>query len=153
MRVDRVYADTSVFGGYFDEEFSDRTRPFFARLLAGAVRLVVSELAVAELERAPAHVRALLEELPPALVDRIPFNEEARGLADLYLQEGVVRPKMKVDAQHIATATVHRVDVLVSWNFRDIVNLRKIHGINAVNLRLGYPMLEIRTPAEVIRYD
>jgi hypothetical protein len=54
------------------------------------------------------------------------------------------------DAQHIAIATVGRVDVLVSWNFRHIVNLERIHGYNSVNLRKGYPMIEIRTPREVL---
>jgi len=58
-----------------------------------------------------------------------------------------------VDAQHIAIATISRVEVLVSWNFRHIVNLPRIRGYNAVNLRGGYPLLEIRTPQEVIRYE
>lgn len=57
---------------------------------------------------------------------------------------------MRVDAQHIAIATVARVDVLVSWNFKHIVNLQRIHGYNSVNLRYGYPMIEIRTPREVM---
>lgn len=63
---------------------------------------------------------------------------------------GVLPAKMRVDAQHIAIATVGRVDVLVSWNFKHIVNLRRIHGYNSVNLRRGYPMIEIRTPREVL---
>jgi hypothetical protein len=58
-----------------------------------------------------------------------------------------------VDAQHIATATISRADVLVSWNFKHIVNLARIHGYNSVNLRLGNPMLEIRSPIEVLNYD
>ncbi len=40
-------------------------------------------------------------------------------------------------------------DVLVSWNFRHIVNLARIRGYNSVNLRQGYPVLEIRSPLEV----
>jgi hypothetical protein len=47
-------------------------------------------------------------------------------------------------------ATVGRVNVLVSWNFKQIVNLERIHGYNSVNLRKGYPMIEIRTPREVL---
>ncbi|MBA5941756.1 MAG: hypothetical protein H0M93_00225, partial [Methanophagales archaeon] len=54
-----------------------------------------------------------------------------------------------VDAQHIAIATVSRVDILVSWNFRHIVNLTKIRLYNSVNLKYGYPLLEIRSPREV----
>ncbi len=59
----------------------------------------------------------------------------------------------KQNAQHIATATINHVDVLVSWNFKHIVNLDRIHGYNSVNLKTGYPMLEIRTPAEVLKYE
>ena len=61
--------------------------------------------------------------------------------------------KSYVDAQHIAIATTQRADVLVSWNFKHIVNLERIHGYNSVNLKLGYPMLEIRTPIEVLKYE
>lgn len=57
---------------------------------------------------------------------------------------------MLADAQHIAIATVARVDVLVSWNFKHIVNLQRIRGYNSVNLRKGYPLLEIRTPRELL---
>ena len=69
-----------------------------------------------------------------------------------YGQSGV-RRQGGVDAQHIAIATISRVEVLVSWNFRHIVNLQRIRGYNAVNLRDGYPLLEIRTPQEVIRCE
>jgi hypothetical protein len=57
---------------------------------------------------------------------------------------------MRADALHIALATVARVDVLVSWNFKHIVNLTRIHAYNAVNLKRGYPLLEIRTPQEIV---
>jgi hypothetical protein len=66
-----------------------------------------------------------------------------------YLEEGVIGPGKGIDAQHIAIATISRVDVLVSWNFSHIVNLARIRGHNSVNLRQGYPMLEIRSPREV----
>lgn len=45
---------------------------------------------------------------------------------------------------------VTRVDVLVSWNFKHFVNLTRAYAYNAVNLKRGYPLLEIRTPWEVI---
>jgi hypothetical protein len=77
--------------------------------------------------------------------------QASRPWADVaeYIRQAVVSRRMLADAQHIAVATVARVDVLVSWNFRHIVNLDRIHGFNAVNLRAGYPLLEIRSPLEV----
>lgn len=61
----------------------------------------------------------------------------------------MIGPGKRIDAQHIAVATISRVDVLVSWNFSHIVNLARIRGYNSVNLRQGYPILEIRSPREV----
>jgi hypothetical protein len=76
----------------------------------------------------------------------------AAALAEEYLNAGVVTRRQLVDAQHIAVATLNHVDVLVSWNFKHVVNLARIQGYNAVNLRHGHSALEIRTPLEVIVY-
>jgi len=75
---------------------------------------------------------------------------EMERLAGLYVASGVVPKRSWADARHIATATLSDVDVLVSWNFKHIVNLRRIRGYNAVNAGLGYQQLEIRTPQEVL---
>ena len=56
------------------------------------------------------------------------------------------------DCRHIALGTIWKVDVLASWNFKHIVNLDKIKVYNSVNLRMGYQMLEIRSPLELINY-
>lgn len=115
--------------------------------------MVLSSLTLAELEAAPAKVQAVIKAVPKQFIDYIEFTQDASELAEVYLREGVVTKKCRVDAQHIATATVNRVDVLVSWNFKHIVNLERIHGYNSVNLRRGYPLLEIRTPIEVLQYE
>ena len=81
------------------------------------------------------------------------INEESVKLAEMYLKEDIVTKKYLSDALHIAVATVIGVDVLVSWNFKHIVNLEKIKKFNAVNLKEGYPILEIRTPQEMIPHD
>ena len=111
--------------------------------------MVLSDLTRPEFERASAHVRSI----PPAQIEQIGALPEAQDLAQLYLREGVLGPKMHIDALHVAMAAISRVDVLVSWNFQNIVNLRNIRGFNAVNKRAGYPPLEIRPPNAVIRYE
>ena len=152
MHVRRIYVDTSVIGGYFDPEFDFATRRLFQMFVRGEARMVLSDLTVSELEDAPAHVRRLPATVPRQHVEELGPLPEADKLAELYLQEGIMRPSMHVDALHIATAVVARVDVLVSWNFRDIVNLAKIRGYNNINSRLGYPVIEILTPREVIQH-
>lgn len=75
---------------------------------------------------------------------------KADTLAEAYLSHGIVSPGSRSDALHVALATIGRVDVLVSWNFRHIVNLGRIRLFNAVNLEQGYGLIEIRTPKEVL---
>src|SRR5437660_694868 len=149
----RIYVDTSVIGGCFDRSFREASRQLFDRFRSGADILVVSSLTLGELVGAPEAVRNVLESVPSVWMEEIEVSDEARTLADRYIEEHVVGESMRADAQHIAVATLQRVDILVSWNFRHIVNLNRIHGFNAVNLRLGYPLIEIRTPREVIPYE
>ena len=147
--MQRIYVDTSVIGGFFDTEFSTDTKPFFDRVSNGEFRIVYSEITNDELAAAPHKVRNFLMDLPLAQKEFIGITPEAINLADTYILEGVVGKTSRADCIHIALATIHKVDILVSWNFKHILNISKIRGYNSVNLRLGYQYLEIRTPKEV----
>ena len=149
----RIYTDTSVVGGCEDEEFRDPSRRLVETFVRGESTLVLSELTLRELETAPEAVRNVVGNVPEAHIEAVSLSPEAEELAAAYIVEGAIGAGMRVDALHIALATVARVDVLVSWNFRHIVNLRRIHAYNAVNLKTGYPLLEIRTPREILGND
>ncbi|HEV2851497.1 MAG TPA: PIN domain protein [Thermoanaerobaculia bacterium] len=149
----RIYVDTSVVGGCLDEEFADASQRLFQRFIAGEDILIVSDLTRLEVGRAPEDVREVLSGVPPQFVEEVEFTDEARELADAYISAQVIGLPHRVDAQHIATATIHQVTVLASWNFKHVVNLVRIQGYNSVNLRHGYPLLEIRTPKEVLPYE
>ncbi len=149
----RIYIDTSVVGGYFDEEFSDATRGLFKRFENNEIIFVVSDLLDLELIAAPQNVRDLLHKYSSDKFERIQLTEEAIKLADTYIAEKVVGKTSLEDCRHIALATIHRVDVLASWNFKHIVNLDRIKGYNSVNYRLGYPMIEIRSPKDLLHYE
>lgn len=135
----RIYTDTSVIGGCLDEEFEEASQRLFDRFRAGKDIIVVSELTTLELANAPEAVREVLNGVPVAHREEVEFTESASNLATQYLNGGVIGEASRLDAQHIATASVHRADVLVSWNFKHIVNLDRIRGYNSVNLREGYP--------------
>ena len=77
---------------------------------------------------------------------------DAIELADSYIAENVVGKTSIEDCRHIAMATIHKVDVLASWNFKHIVNLNRIKGYKSVNLKLGYALIEIRSPKDLINY-
>ena len=96
----RIYIDTSVIGGYFDEEFQEWSQKLFEEFRSGKKTAIISDVTLGELEDAPLNV--------------------------------------------------NRADILVSWNFKHIVNYKLIRLYNSVNLKYGYPVLEIRTPRETI---
>jgi predicted nucleic acid-binding protein len=146
----RIYTDTSVLGGCEDEEFAEHSTQLMEGFVRGARVLVLSSLTIQELAAAPAEVRRRLASVPEAHIETLQLDTEAKELAEAYMAAGVLTGTMRADAQHIAIATVARVDVLVSWNFKRIVHLQRIRGYNSVNLRQGYPMIEIRTPREVL---
>lgn len=146
----RIYIDTSVGGGCHDPEFSTWSEQLLNEFKQGFRIAVVSDLTRLELETAPQEVREVLATIPQENSENAFLSEEAEALAESYVREGVVTEKHMIDAQHIAIASVERVDILVSWNFQQIVNLRRIRGFNAVNLKMGYPALEIRSPREVV---
>ena len=139
-------------GGYFDEEFKDATIALFQRLEKGEIIFVISDLLDLELINAPQKVRELLYNYSADKFERVDLTEEAIKLSDTYVAEKVVGRTSLEDCRHIALATINKVDVLASWNFRHIVNLDRIKGYNSVNLRLGYQMIEIRSPKDLINY-
>lgn len=148
----RIYIDTSVVGGCFDEEFKEATTKLFERLVNKEVIFVVSDLLDLELLNAPSYVREHLFQYSADSFQRVELTEEAVTLAERYIEEKVVGKTSVEDCRHIALATIHKVDVLASWNFKHIVNLERIKGYNAVNLRLGYAMIEIRSPKDLVNY-
>ena len=149
----KIYIDTSIVGGYFDDEFAEDTRELFDRLINKEVIFVVSDLLEQELINAPIHVKELLNNLDTDSIEKVIATDEARTLALTYISEGIISNKYLDDCIHIAIATTYKVDVLASWNFKHIVNLNRIKGYNSVNLRLGYAILEIRNPKELIKYE
>lgn len=148
----RIYIDTSVVGGYYDEDFKEATIQLFERLDKNEVIFVVSDLLDLELINAPQLVREHLLKYSADKFQRVELTKEAVILADTYIDEKVVGSTSLEDCRHIALATIHNVDVLASWNFKHIVNLERIKGYNSVNVRLGYSMLEIRSPKDLVNY-
>jgi predicted nucleic acid-binding protein len=150
MHKIRVYVDTSVFGGIQDEEFAAATGEFFRQVRQGAFVVLVSPMTTAELEKAPDGVRSVLRDLAENQVERIALTLEVEELAEDYVRAGVLGSASADDATHVAAATVAGADLIVSWNFRHIVNYSRIRGFNAVNVRNGYRIITILTPREAI---
>lgn len=151
-RPARVYPDTSAIGGCADLEFAEASKALLRLFQLSVARMVLSDLTLLEIRLAPMEVTRYLDTVPASAREIVELSEEASVLADSYLRAGVLAPTKLVDAQHIAIATIARVDALASWNFKHMVNRERIRGYNRVNERLGYLPLRIRSPREIAEH-
>ena len=149
MRRIRAYVDLSVFGGTQDEEFAVASRRFFDRVLAEQFVVLVSQITFDELENAPQTVQQVLKDIPGGSIEELPVTQEVKDLAAAYINAGAPSQASVEDASHVAVATVAGADLILSWNFRHIVNYERIRKFNSVNVAQGYRQIEIRSPLEV----
>ena len=149
----RIYIDTSVIGGYYDEEFEKATKQLFDRIINKEFIVYLSEVNETELEFAPKHIKEVKYLLPSDCVRHIEIDDEVEALAQTYIAEKALGKSSKNDAYHIALASVNRLDCLISWNFKHIVNFDKIKMFNSINIRLGYPTIDIRSPLEFLKNE
>lgn len=149
MRIPTLYLDTSVLGGYFDDEWKQPTQELWRQMENGQWRFVTSLVTSEELIEAPERVRNLFNTTFEA-TDVLDVSDEMDRLAAIYVAQGVVTAKYEDDARLVAVCTVTRADFLVSWNFRHMVNVQREAAFNGVNLLKGYPAIRIVNPLEII---
>lgn len=145
-----VYTDTSVIGGCFDIEFEEYSLALFEELKSGTKKLILSDLVLLELKSTKLAIEKIAE-VPKRYKTEVKTTLKAVNLAKTYICEGALSNKSYNDALHIALATLHAADVLASWNFKHIVNLDRIKVYNAINKKMGYRQIEIRTPREILK--
>lgn len=150
MHKQRIYIDTSVIGGCYDVEFQEWSNILFDEFIAGKKIAVVSDVVIEELVEADDKIKKILDKIPSDYLEIVYRNLDADDLSNQYIQAKAISPKFTDDALHVALATIYGVDLLVSWNFKHIVNYNRIVKYNAINLLNGYKQVEIRSPKEVI---
>ena len=149
----RLYLDTSVLGAVLDHD--DPRRVTISRNLLGSIGArihagVISNVVQQELEQAPDAVReGILTSIRDIEFELVIESGESRSLFSAYETLAVIPPRYRNDLRHVAVASASHVDALVSWNFRHLVNVRTRRAVSSVNLRLGYPLIEIVSPEEV----
>ena len=149
----RLYLDTSVFGALFDVEDARRvavTKRLLRRARRPPFEAFVGIPLYEEVARAPETIRAGLEiairRLRPTVIEE---DDSSLSLAEAYVRAGVVGQRHRGDAGHPAPCPLARVDTVVSWNFRHMVNVEKKRLVHSVNARLGHHLIDIVSPLEV----
>ena len=148
----RIYVDTSVIGGCHDDEFREASLRLFDAFIKGNAFLLYSAVSLRELDRAPTAVRKIIDGVPDANKNILPMTDDAKRLADAYIEARALGGAHRADAEHVALATLANVDALASWNFKHMVSRQRRRAYNEVNRRLGHPELKIVSP-EVLEYD
>jgi predicted nucleic acid-binding protein len=148
----KVYADTSVFGGVFDDEFKDESLAFFELVKRGKFELITSSVVFQEIEPSPEQVRLFFREIIE-YAEVVEITESALELRQAYIEAGIVTQKSMLDALHVALASVSGCSMIVSWNFKHIVHFQKIPLYRAINAVKGYAQINIYSPLEVIYYE
>jgi predicted nucleic acid-binding protein len=152
MKKIRVYVDTSVFGGVFDDEFKKASLLFFEQVKLNLFEVFISPIVRNEISLAPQLVQDFYAEILP-LTKIMDISDEALSLRDSYLKANIVSKKYSNDALHVALATTSRCSIIVSWNFKHIVHFEKVALYNAINISEGYQQIAIYSPLEVISYE
>ncbi len=110
-----------------------------------------SEVNETKLTLAPPHIQEVKTFIPADCLTFIEMSDEVETLAQTYISEKALGKASENDAYHIALSSFHRLDCLISWNFKHIVNFDKIKMFNSINMRLGYPLIDIRSPLEFLK--
>lgn len=150
----KLYLDTSVPSFLFSPDDPDKqkvTKRFFEKLIKSKEhQLFLSYLTMEEIQATPDIEKMELIKHAVADLSVLEFSEKATKLADHYLKKGLIPPKYRDDALHLAIASVNNMDIVVSWNFDHIVRLKTKHGVTDINTLLGYKVIDIISPQELI---
>lgn len=149
-----IYVETSVWSHAFAKDAPESkaaTLRFLELARTGVHDLYISAVVLDEISRAPGELKPrllrLIQEHSPRMLR---FAEHAFRLAQSFLDWGAVPPKKADDARHVAVAVVNEMDMLVSWNFRHLVNVRRREAFRHISAVNGYyKPVHIITPSEV----
>ena len=139
-----------MIGGCHDDEFREPSMQLFEMFRQGEATMLLSGITLDELADAPPPVRKANSSVPAEHTELLVVSREARELADAYIAGEAMGGANRTDALHIALATLAKADLLVSWNFRHMVNWQRIRACNEVNRQNGHPAIDIRTPEEIV---
>lgn len=155
MRKLKIYLDTSVISHLQQEDVPEKmqeTIELWEQFKKREdIEIFISSLVLTELSRCNEQkLSFLLNELSQIQYTEAQVADEERELANIYLQNGVLKEKSLDDLTHIATAALNGCHYIISWNFKHFVNPKTINAVNAINLTLRLPLISIFSPTMML---
>ena len=152
----KLYLETTVFNFYFVEKDGKKqqdTHKLFCAIEQGIYQVFTSQFVFDEIiEDTPIKYRNMTELIDKYIQNILDFDQRVLNLADIYVKNGIIPVKYINDAKHIATATVNKLDFVVSFDMGHIVKPKTMIGTGFANLYHGYRQIGLCTPTEVIGY-
>ena len=155
----KIYLETSIFSFYHETreygeypKFKAQVRELFDRIRTGEFEPFTSIFVMDEIakEKDAEKFEGMKSLISDYGITFLEVTDEVDRISAQYIQEGAISPAWETDALHIAMATVHGLDLIVSLNFTHIVRLWTIDRVRRVNKREGYQGIGIYKPSEVL---
>lgn len=150
MQKLRIYLDTSVIS-YLDQKDSPermkQTKELWKLLKMGKYEVVISDLVIDEINRCDKDKGDLLFfYLSQINYTKVEITQKTQTLAQKIIEEKILNPKSIKDCEHIASAILSDCNIIVSWNFSHIVNLKTITGVRKITFAERYNNIDIFAP-------
>jgi len=157
MKKLKIYLDTSVISYLHQPDAPDKmsdTLALWEEIKAGEYQAVISEVTTMELMDCTEPKRSIMADyLNEVAFEVLAINREINDLAQEIIRRGILTPKSIDDCTHIAAAIINNCDIIVSWNFKHLVNIRTINGIREITVSNHYKSIDIYTPSVLLKGD
>lgn len=154
MRKLKIYLDTSVISHLNQEDVPEKmeqTQLLWKLLQTGKYEIIISDLVLAEINECKEPKRSILKEyLAKINYERVEITEEAEEIANEIIKEKILNRKSFDDCLHIATAILNDCNIIVSWNFKHMVNIDTINGVRKITFSRRFNNIDIYAPYVLI---
>lgn len=153
----KVYLDTTVISYLRQDDAIDKTKvtnDLWEKFKLGTFDICLSDLTMLETSACDEPKASYLKDrLGEIYYKQFPITEEVVALAKEIVSTGILTENNMEDCQHIAVALINGCDVILSWNFKHLVNVKTINGVRAISLMNGYKNINILTPTVLLEME
>lgn len=157
MRKLRLYFDTSIISYLFADDTPDKmndTIRLWDECVAQKYEVFISDVVTSEIQQCSEPKRSgMLKKMQQLEINLLHETAEVQELAREYIKGGVLKEKSYDDCLHIAYAVIHNCDVIVSWNFKHLVNFRTIDRVRIVNAINRYKEISVISPTMLVEEE